>query len=319
MAKDTAVGDITLEWDQASLRDWDRLISAMPQSPLEQSWAYGLAMAQTTPFNVHTLIARQNCKVIAFSLVYSWRLAGTVTVTKIIRGPLFPNPIDALTRSRLYAEIKAAFPLHKLNFFTWMPEQVSSPEATKFMADVSMRQVITGYSTIWLNLAQSPDVLRSQLDGKWRNQLKKAEAATFKTRISEKGMDLEWLLQKHDEHRKNKQLRAPAGDFVRAVIRHCQGKQHVMVLAAQKRRSNHAAILLLRHGRTATYYIGYSDEIGRRNYLHNLLLWRGIEKLVADGVQWLDLGGIDGQRMPGVSRFKLGLGGTPTTLAGTYL
>ena len=132
-------------------------------------------------------------------------------------------------------------------------------------------------------------------------------------------MDLEWLLQKHDEHRKNKQLRAPAGDFVRAVIRHCQGKQHVMVLAAQKRRSNHAAILLLRHGRTATYYIGYSDEIGRRNYLHNLLLWQGIEKLVADGVQWLDLGGIDGQRMPGVSRFKLGLGGTPTTLAGTYL
>jgi hypothetical protein len=311
--------DITLEWDQASAQEWQRWLIAAQQSPLEQTWAYGMAMAQTTPFHVRTLVARQSGRVVAFSLVYTWQIAGSVTVTKIVRGPLFPAPLDGATRSAVFTRIKAAFPFHKLNFFTWMPEHPASQETKQLMAALSMRQVITGYSTIWLDLTQPLARLRKALAGKWRNQLNKAEAAGFKTRISDRGKDLEWLFQKHDDHRQQKRLKVPAGDFVRAVADHCQDRKSLYVLSAHKRNSTHAAILLVRHGHAATYYISYTDDLGRCHHLHNLLLWQAIEKLAADGVQWLDLGGIDGKRMPGVSRFKLGLGGTPVTLAGTYL
>ena len=32
-----------------------------------------------------------------------------------------------------------------------------------------------------------------------------------------------------------------------------------------------------------------------------------------------DLGGVDAVHAPGIARFKLGMGGEPTTLAGSYL
>jgi len=76
-------------------------------------------------------------------------------------------------------------------------------------------------------------------------------------------------------------------------------------------------VLFLRHGNTATYYIAWTSPGGRARHAHNLLVWRAIEAMVADGVDWLDLGGIDAS-MPGVSRFKLGLGGDPVTLCGTW-
>ena len=79
-----------------------------------------------------------------------------------------------------------------------------------------------------------------------------------------------------------------------------------------------AGIVLIRHGASATYYAGWTSPEGRRLKAHNLLLWRGIGALREAGTDWLDLGGVD-PAVPGVARFKLGLGGEAFTLAGTYL
>ena len=43
----------------------------------------------------------------------------------------------------------------------------------------------------------------------------------------------------------------------------------------------------------------------------------GVEKLKL-GIERLDLGGVNTRALPGISRFKLGAGGQPLTLAGTY-
>ena len=61
-----------------------------------------------------------------------------------------------------------------------------------------------------------------------------------------------------------------------------------------------------------------SDEAGRKANAHNLLLWRGIDYLKKLGIERLDLGGVNTRVHPGISRFKLGTGGRPLTLAGTY-
>ena len=120
----------------------------------------------------------------------------------------------------------------------------------------------------------------------------------------------EWLLQRHDAHRQERRFRAPAGAFVRAIASHSgHNKRAIRVLSAHHGSETLAAVLFLRHGDSATYYIGYNGGAGRTRHVHNLLLWQGLARLKDDGVAWLDLGGIDGRRMAGVSRFKLGLGG----------
>jgi lipid II:glycine glycyltransferase (peptidoglycan interpeptide bridge formation enzyme) len=50
-----------------------------------------------------------------------------------------------------------------------------------------------------------------------------------------------------------------------------------------------------------------------------LLLWHSLLALQERGVGWLDLGGIATDRAPGLSRFKLGMGGVVTIEAGTFL
>ncbi|MEC8852222.1 MAG: hypothetical protein VXX43_09690, partial [Pseudomonadota bacterium] len=145
---------IALTWDDATPRAWDRWLSAAGQSTIEQSWAYGMAMAQTTPYNARTLTLRRGREVVAFALVFSWTLAGVVRIAKIVRGPLFLNPPDPATRHAVFAAIKAQFPRRKLNFFTWMPELPAAADSDQVMAALAMRRVVTGYGTIWLDLAQ---------------------------------------------------------------------------------------------------------------------------------------------------------------------
>ena len=77
---------IALTWDDATPRAWDRWLGAAGQSTIEQSWAYGMAMAQTTPYNARTLTLRRGREVVAFALVFTWTLAGVVRIAKIVRA-----------------------------------------------------------------------------------------------------------------------------------------------------------------------------------------------------------------------------------------
>ena len=77
-------------------------------------------------------------------------------------------------------------------------------------------------------------------------------------------------------------------------------------------------MLVLLHGATATYHMGWANDMGRKSNAHNLLLWRLMEYLQAHGIEKFDLGGINTSDLPGISRFKLGTGAIPRVLAGTY-
>lgn len=79
-----------------------------------------------------------------------------------------------------------------------------------------------------------------------------------------------------------------------------------------------AAVMLVRHGNSATYVIGWNNEAGRQTNANALLLWQGILALKNENVSWFDLGGVYTRSLPGIARFKLGLGGDIASLAGTY-
>ena len=77
--------------------------------------------------------------------------------------------------------------------------------------------------------------------------------------------------------------------------------------------------MILRHGLSATYEVGYVSARGRELRATHLLLWQAVEALLRKRVRWLDLGGIATDRSPGIARFKLGMGGEVSTLPGTFL
>lgn len=78
-----------------------------------------------------------------------------------------------------------------------------------------------------------------------------------------------------------------------------------------------AGMLVLKHGRMATYQAGIMMAEGRQSCAHNLLLWRIMCDLQRRQVVQLDLGRTD--LFVGLRRFKIATGARTETLPGSFL
>jgi len=308
---------LSIYWNGATVRQWDAWTEAIEKSTIGQTWAYGEAFVGVTPYlPVHGVIYRGKVAVAIVQIV-EWRIAGLIRIAKIVRGPLFLTEVDESERAAAYGLIRDQYSIKRLDLLLWTPE-VETGEADPLPA-LGLRRVITGYSSVWLDLRADETALRAGLHQKWRNQLVHAEASGIRVRLGHGGAALEWLLTRHEGHRRRRRLRAPASPFVLALSISMRNKQATLAFTAYSGSEPIAAILVFRHGKTATYYIAWTGPEGRKRDAHNLLLWHAIKELKSRGVEWLDLGGVDGLSMPGISRFKMGMGGRLFTLAGTYM
>lgn len=309
---------VDLLWGGGTERDWLRLLAAVGPAPLEQSWAYGEAIAAGSPYRPVRGVFRHEGRVIAVVQALVWPIAGTVRLVKVTRGPLFldPEPAPQL-RMTVFRMIRDRWPLARANALFWTPELTDGPDATQLMRALGMRRTVTGYSTAWLDLAAGAPALRAGLDQKWRNQLVRAERAKLRIREAHGGAALAWLAERHDAHRRRRRFGGSTGAFAVALAVLAPRPQDVLVLLAERGSEPVAGVLFLRHGDAATYHLAWAGPDGRADHAHNRLVWEAVQRLAAAGVRWLDLGGLDAS-MPGVSRFKLGLGGEPITLSGTW-
>jgi hypothetical protein len=181
------------------------------------------------------------------------------------------------------------------------------------------RPVMTGYSTSWLDLASDAETLRGGLATDWRNRLRQAESNRIVAREARQPEAIAWLLDRNEAYRREVGYRGPTRAFLGRLAVAAQAAGELLPLLAFERAEPVAGIMLVRHGCSATYEVGYVSPRGRELRATHLLLWRAIEALRRDRVRWLDLGGIATDRSPGIARFKLGLGGAVATLPGTFL
>jgi lipid II:glycine glycyltransferase (peptidoglycan interpeptide bridge formation enzyme) len=72
------------------------------------------------------------------------------------------------------------------------------------------------------------------------------------------------------------------------------------------------------YGNKVTYLHGASDHQARQLMAPYLLQWELIKKAKDEAYSYYDFFGIDAQKWPGVTRFKLGFGGRVIDYAGTY-
>jgi lipid II:glycine glycyltransferase (peptidoglycan interpeptide bridge formation enzyme) len=95
-------------------------------------------------------------------------------------------------------------------------------------------------------------------------------------------------------------------------------EKNLLIGTAKLENNKIAAILILCHGTSATYQIGWSSEDGRTHSAHHRLLFESLSQLRARGITDLDLGGINDDSAKGVKTFKTGMGGETIQLAGLY-
>jgi len=309
------MNDFSWRWGEAEQADWSALIDRAIEPVLEQGWAYGAAIEAVSAFRVRRGVCYRGEEPVALLQVFERPVAGLFNLAKILRGPALLTSLSAEEWTAMLQPIAAARRIRYRRPLFWLPhlEDADAP-----MRRLGKRPMVVGHATAVLDLTPGEDTLRAGLDGKWRNQLVKAESGKLRVQQAQSGQTLQMLVEHHEVYRRSHRHRGPSDREILALVRALGRKDDALVLTAYTGNLPLAGMLFIRHGRGATYHAAWTSPVGRQENAHNLLLWRGILAMKQRGAVFLDLGGLDA-KAPGVARFKLGSGARVEPLAATYL
>ncbi|MEM1200237.1 MAG: GNAT family N-acetyltransferase, partial [Pseudomonadota bacterium] len=185
-------------------------------------------------------------------------------------------------------------------------------------AGYGRRDEMPGYETIWLALDEDPKTLRAKLNGKWRNILSKSERSGLSVSEDWSGETATHFLKTYEADRTEKGYDGPSIKLLVQLFKHMVPRGEAVIFNAEHDGETVAAILVLLHGSSATYQVGWTTDTGRKLGAHHHLLWRAVLSLKEKGILDLDLGGINDESARGVKKFKQGLGGKEVTLVGFF-
>ncbi len=298
-------------WDSHSRSAWQQLLAGTACASYRQDWPYGEVVV-AEGHGVHRCVARGADGPLALAQFVERRFAAGLRVVLLTHGPvtLGGRPDDGLERA-LFAEARRRF---AAGLLLWTP---AAEEPCDRRA--GFRRVMSGQSTIHLDLLRPLAQIEAGLDGKWRNKLRQARRPRLDIRLVRGGPLLAWLIAANEAHRRQVGYHGPPPAFFHALAETSRPSRSQFALIACEGSTPVAGAVFQLHGRAATYLLGHTGPEGRRSRAQHLVLWRGIEILRQQGIALLDLGGVDTVGAPGVARFKLGLGGRVVTYAGSYL
>jgi hypothetical protein len=307
----------SVRWDLADSGDWDRLHHQAAGS-LQQSWRYGQAM-QALGIPCLRALVRDGDRIVGAAQFLQQRLPWFVRSALCSRGPLWHPELSVAQQAVAVEMIRKTLPVRRPRVAIFTPELEQHEALRAGNPCAGLRRVMTGYSTVLVDLRRNATDLRRRLDGNWRNRLVAVERSAVE--VCDESADApahEAMVAAEWEQRRSRGYFSLPRAFVAAwrVVPPAEGA--TLLLSARLAGERAAAVLFLVHGRTATYHLGWTGPAGRQSHAHNLLMWRAFVALQDRGVEVLDLGGVDTVREPGIARFKIGTGGRVCTLVGSY-
>jgi hypothetical protein len=272
-------------WDTLTYPEWDAHHAAAA-APLQQDWAYGACMKTLGVGVLRAFVEQDGAPVALAQFIIRRFVGGLAHMALCSLGPVWLQPMSG----------------PELGLSRW-------------------RKVMTGHSTVMLDLTLSMDTLRAQLDKRWRHRLGGAENSELTIhRVGTNAGQYRWLLDAEMQQREQRGLHGlPLHFFELYVPSRQQPAKTILTMRADVGRDRVAGMMFLIHGEAATYQVGWTSDAGRDLHAHNLILWKGIEELRERGVRKLDLGGVNTTRSAGIARFKMSTGGQVLTCAGTFI
>lgn len=201
----------------------------------------------------------------------------------------------------------------------FIPHIKNSKNVRKILKENGFRPTGKPYQTTYINISESEENLRKALHKNWRGSLKKAQKSNIKLQWEEGGAHLAWLVENHLSDRIKKNYNGMSLKMMMAMISQFSRGQNLMIGTAILDDQPIASILIFIHGKTATYQIGYTSDLGRKNCAGHLLLWEAIKQLKERDINDFDLGGINDEDAKGVRDFKIGMGGESFETPGLWI
>jgi hypothetical protein len=300
-------------WNQTPRERWDEAHAAQGAA-MQQHWNYGASM-RAPGMQVHRAEVIIDGNTVALAQFVCRRYGYVLGIALCTRGPLWLAALTHAQQAQIQRELKRRLPLRRPRFILFSPDIRESGHPSM----ASLTRVLTGYSTVIVDLSLPLSQLRARLHGYWRNRLAAAEKSGLRIAIvGTTPRDYRWVLDEESRQREKKRFYSLPLGFVDNYL-DAGGSESALILKAEHQSRPVAAMLFLIHGRSATYHLGWAHAQGRALNAHNLMMWTAFDLLKQRGVTKLDLGGVNTQDLPGISRFKINTGGEVVTYAGAYV
>lgn len=302
--------------EREAAANWDGWLGEFPDRGIRQSHAWSLH--KTGGWKPARFAWFENGKPSSLALVLARRAPlGAATLAWANAGPVFKTVPALGACLKGLAAHYAGIPRSVVRV---APRVASNPEIEAALAGAGFapaRASLDSGRTVVLDLTRSLEELRASLDRKWRNQLKKAEAACP---VFEFGGDRAFLarfLRLHEETRGRKKLKdgVDLGALERAARDF--GPALTFMIGSAGGRDGCALSWWDFSGR-ATLWLAAAGAEGMAACLPNAAYWAAIARLKSQGATSFDLSGIDAALNPGVTHFKLGTGGAELVTPGEW-
>lgn len=321
--------EIIIDWNSISQKKWDRLLKKAKQCSFQQAWGYG-AIFEHGNLEVSRFVATIEGDEAAMGQIVTRRFFGFLKFTLLLKGPVWLKDISTQQKRQVIDKIRARYPLKYFNLFAFSPEdepiseasEPASSETLNSYESMGFRRIITGNSTILIDLTLSEEQLWQNLYGKNRTHIRKGQKIGFDIVFGDHNHPhTEWLLAQERKQQKEKKYQGLPVELVQGYGHFTAKGNGVYTAFAVEAGADEpmSGVLFLCHGRCATYHIGWNGPRGRQSRALNLLLWKMIVNLKVAGFEVIDLGGLNTEEGADIARYKLSFGGKVISLSGTFM
>lgn len=290
---------------------------------LLQSPSYLAAMAeleQQSPRYCRIIIDGQDAGYAA--CLEKTALGRTLHTLSLDRGPVWNDGFGDLSHFEAFLQtFRAQFPRRFGRRIRIIPEIAENDAFGEVLPRYKFSKKSLDYQTITLDLTQDPKDIRTQFRRNWRGWLNKSERADppLSMHWDDEGKYMHWLTKFYCFDQRTRGYNGPSEELLKMLAKHCVPKKEMLIGRVMQDGLAIAAIMLLLHGRAATYQIGWNTQKGRKVGAHNFALWQAILELRRRKTVTFDLGGVNDMEGEHVKTFKTGMGGTLVTLPGVYV
>lgn len=315
---------VCIHWNKERDERWQACLSKVQKMNLLQSEDYVHAMAKANQQRIQRcLITIEGQDAGLCTILEAGLFKNAFHGVILDRGPLwFPGYGSPAN----FKDFTAAFAQQYPNRFgrrrRFIPEIIDKDITRQSLQEVGFKHRNThGYETIWLDIRPELEILRKNLNPKWRNKLNQSGRKSLELLWSDGNTNstaFKWLMAQYIRDRAQRKYDGPSFKTMKMLGESFSRGKNMLIACALLDKKPIAGILFFIHGASATYQIGYTSDVGRENRAHYALLWEALEALKKRGVQNLDLGGVNEEGAKGVKTFKKGMGGKVEKTMGLY-
>ncbi|MBN1350786.1 peptidoglycan bridge formation glycyltransferase FemA/FemB family protein [candidate division KSB1 bacterium] len=299
---------------------WQQLFERCRHTDLMQTWEYGQAVQQCIGWEPIRQVVTREGEPVAIAQILIKEIPVIGRIARIQHGPQF------IQNRRVFdaAEAEAAIEILKNH---WVDEAQFVLHLTPCLYSgelpagwferiglVSSKEAL--WASIRIDLSKRTEELRNAMKRRWRNPLRKAEAAGLEVQISSQPDDLQFFIEQYKQIKIEKKFTWPSAELVQALWE-AAGKD-MQLLFAVKSGERIAGMIPIRFGSTVFALVAWNCPRSAEFHAHNFLIWQSILRYRDLGCHWFDLGGIDPEALPGITKFKRGLSGEEYRLIGNY-